>query len=450
VILFAAPAIAVEEPGKERKPTQESAEMSAEVTGFSGLIVGRLVDKDVEKGTCSVKVDRIARLFNNNKAKHPKSLVGKTVALEGLQGQFLDRLLLMKKGETVQFGALAIEGARMRINELFRKVAPYDASDYPELPEGFRGFSGAVSGKVVKKDPAILQMIVKVTAVKDTWDGNQAKTPESIVGKSFVLSGFFQYREQFDKAKVGDEIEIGLKHPQPQSDHLNIDKFVRGADDRVAMKDKEMESSSGAERFNGMLVGRVISKDVEKGQFQVAVDRVSRVWRNSKADNPKSLVGKTVTVGGVTGKWLDVLLLVDKGETLEFECRHDGGDKMTFPGEMMRKVPPVKPGEYPELPEAFRGFHGAVAATVVKKDPEMLEMIVKATNVKDTWKKNRAEDPDSIVGKRFILAGFWQRREAYNDLKVGDNIEVGLEHISLRSDHLSITEFVRKAESKDD
>jgi hypothetical protein len=424
--------------------------MNSGVAGFSGLLIGRLVDKDVEKGTCTVTVDHIARVFNNNKATNPKTLVGKTVSLEGLQGAFLDRLLLLKKGETVQFGASALGATSMRINELFRKVAPYNASDYPELPAEFRGFSGAVACTVVKKDPAIMQMLVKVTSVQDTWDGNRAKAPESIVGKSFVLSGFFRYREQFGNAKVGDKIEVGLKHPQTQSDHLNVDKFVRKADTRVAMKDKEMGFSSGVQRFNGMLVGRVVSKDVEKGQFEVTVDRVSRVWRNSKANNPKSLVGKTVTVGGVTGKWLDVLLLVKKGETLEFECRHDGGDQMTFPGEMMRKVPAVKPGEYPELPEAFRGFNGAVTATVVKKDAEMLELIVKATGVTDTWKKNRAETPESIVGKRFILAGFWQRREAFNDLKVGDKIEVGLEHLSTRSDHLSISEFVRKAESKND
>lgn len=219
--------------------------------------------------------------------------------------------------------------------------------------------------------------------------------------------------------------------------------------DSSAKKDK-MEMTSGVQRFNGMLVGRLVSKDVEKGQFKVKVDRVSRVWRNSKADNPKSLVGTTVSVGGVSGKWLDVLLLVDKGQTLEFECRHDGGDTMTFPGEMMRKVAAVKPGEYPELPEAFRGFNGAVTGTVVKKDPELLELIVKATGVKETWDKNRAKDPKSIVGERFILAGFWRRRDAYNDLKVGDPIEVGLEHISIRSDHLSIAEFVRKLEPKND
>ena len=113
--------------------------------------------------------------------------------------------------------------------------------------------------------------------------------------------------------------------------------------------------SSGVQRFNGMLVGRLVSKDVEKGTFVAKIDRVSRVWRNSKAENPKSVVGKTVLVDGVFGRFLDVLVVTRKGETLEFECKHDG-DKLTFPGELLRRVAPYDASDYPELPEAFRGM----------------------------------------------------------------------------------------------
>jgi hypothetical protein len=437
--------------GNRDRPEQgrDAVGIPEALTGFRGLIVGRLVDKDVEKGEFRVTIDHIARVWNNNKAKTAKNSVGKTVGLEGLNGKFLDKLLVIKKGETLQFGALDSGGKRLRVGELFRKVAPFKATDYPQLPDKFRGFKGAVSGTVLKKDPETLELIVKATAVKDIWKENQAQDAKSILGKPFALTGFWRRRNEFGKLKVGDMIEVGLNHPVPQSDHLVVAEFVRGsksdANGKVAMKDRKMGFSSGVQRFNGMLVGRLVSKDVEKGTFVARIDRVSRVWRNSKANNPKSLVGKEVSVDGVTGKWLDVLLLVKKGETLEFECRHDGGDKMTFPGELMRKVARVKPGDYPELPEEFRGFNGAVIATVIKKDAEMQELIVRADKVKDTWKKNKATKPESIVGKRFILAGFWRRKEIYNDLKVGDKIEVGLEHISIRSDHVSVSEFVRKS-----
>jgi hypothetical protein len=201
----------------------------------------------------------------------------------------------------------------------------------------------------------------------------------------------------------------------------------------------------GIERFNGMLVGRLLQKDVENGTFVVNVDAVPRVWRNSKAKNPKSIVGKNVEVDGVTGKWLDVLLLVKVGETLEFESRHDGGSRLTFPGELLRKVASYEPSDYPVLPEEFRGFAGAIRGKIVKKDPETFEMIVQVRKVTDTWDKNEAKNPQCIEGKPMMLAGFWRRKEAYHSLKVGDQIEAGLEHIGRQSDHLTVAEFVRKA-----
>ena len=45
------------------------------------------------------------------------------------------------------------------------------------------------------------------------------------------------------------------------------------------------ELPDGIARFNGMLIGRLVKKDVEKGTFILNVDAVPRVWRNSKAEN---------------------------------------------------------------------------------------------------------------------------------------------------------------------
>ena len=205
----------------------------------------------------------------------------------------------------------------------------------------------------------------------------------------------------------------------------------------------------GIHQFNGMLVGRLVSKDVERGTFVVAVDAVPRVWRNSKAENPKSVVGKTVEVDGVFGKWLDVLLVMKAGETLEFECKHNRGDRLTFPGELLRKVAPYDPSDYPELPEEFRGFAGAVTAKVIKKDPETLEAIIKVERVIEPWENNKSKDTQAIVGKPLMLAGFWQRKDDYHKLKVGDRIDVGMRHIGMRSEHLTVAEFIRKAKPKD-
>ena len=211
----------------------------------------------------------------------------------------------------------------------------------------------------------------------------------------------------------------------------------------VELKTSPDELPKGVSQFNGMLVGRLAAKDVEKGTFLVLVDAVPRVWKNSKAEDPKTVVGKTVEVEGVFGKFLDVLVVMRKGETIEFECKHDG-DGLRFPGELLRKVAPYKPEDYPELPEEFRGFQGAVVAEIVNKDPETFEMIIKVDRVIDTWKESTAKQTKSIEGKRLMLAGFWNRKDEYHDLKVGDQIEVGMQHIGLRGDHLSVSKFVRK------
>ena len=100
----------------------------------------------------------------------------------------------------------------------------------------------------------------------------------------------------------------------------------------VTLKATAGKLPDGIEQFNGMLVGRLAAKDVERGTFVVQVDAVSRVWRNSKAKDPKSVVGKSVEIGGVFGKFLDVLIVMRKGETIEFECKHDGDGLVLPPG----------------------------------------------------------------------------------------------------------------------
>jgi hypothetical protein len=209
------------------------------------------------------------------------------------------------------------------------------------------------------------------------------------------------------------------------------------------------EFPKGLNRFNGMIVGRLVKKDVEKGTFMMHVDTVPRVWRNSKAENPKSIINKTVVVDGVFGKFLDVLLLVKKGETLECEARHDGGNNLTFPGEALRKVAPVKAGDYPELPEGFRGFNGFVTGRIVKKDQEMMEITLQIEAVKKSSDKSRAKKPESIVGQKAIVIGFWRQKDAYAALKVGDTLECALQHVVSRSDHLNVGEFKTSGKSKE-
>jgi hypothetical protein len=437
---------------------------------FNGMLVGRLTNRDVERGSFVVEVDAISRVWENSRAENPKALVGRRVEVTGVSGKFLDVLVVTRIGETLEFECQHNGEKLVFPGELLRKVAPYAPEDYPVLPEDFRGFRGVVQAEVLKKDAESQELIVRVDRVIRNTDGNAARNPASIEGKNLLLAGFWNRRELFAGIRTGEQLEAGLNHISRRSDHVSIADPIRKLDAESGgparnngkkMSEEEMReegirsakadsASSGkspqAQRgFRGMLVGRLVEKDVERGTFSVEVDAVPRVWKNNQASSPRSLRGTTVAAGGVSGKLLDVLLLCKVGETLEFGARDDGGERLSVI-ELLRKVGPVKPGDYPELPEGFRGFRGMLQGRVISKDSEMLELIVEVTKVGELFGENRAEQPRTIVGQKLMLAGFWQRREAFQDAAVDTVIEFGAEHPNRQTDHLTVIESVRRVE----
>ena len=88
----------------------------------------------------------------------------------------------------------------------------------------------------------------------------------------------------------------------------------------------------GLRGFSGQVRGVVVEKG-EKNTFTFKVGRVLRVWENNKAEEPESLVGRTVPVGprwvkGDDGKWHPVELHVafirrlEAGQEITLEIRH--------------------------------------------------------------------------------------------------------------------------------
>lgn len=554
---------------------------------FLGSLVGRLVTKDVEKGTLIINVDAVPRIWNKNKASNPKSVIGKNVAIDGIPNRLLDRLLLTKVGETVEVAGRHDGGNVLTFpGELFRKVAPYKAEDYPVVPDGFSGFQGVITGKIVKKDPKMFGLIVKIEEIQRTWDKSRAKKPEVIVGKTIILSGFWRRKDMYGGLKAGDRIESGVQHQVTGTDVVSVAEFVRkagkdgeprrersekkprkdgeprertekkpdkvsekgfpagmrgfegalvgqlvskdvergefvlrvekvlsesknskaqdikscrgrnitirgisnryldelllfktgnrmevgaihikgeslnfsiyagkfrkvGRDNQPRRERTEKESPkdvsksgfpAGMRGFNGVIVGRIVTKDVEKGTFVMTVDAVPRVYR-SRATDPKSIIGRNVMVDGIQGRFLDLLLLTRKGESLLLLARHNGGDHLTYPGELLRKVDRVKPGDYPELPDGFQGFRGVVIGKIAKKNANLLELTLEISKVASTSEGNRAKKPESAVGKKLMVGGFWRIRDRYQNLKVGDIVEAELKHIQPRSDHVDVGEF---------
>ena len=466
--------VSADEPAKPTAPAPAQATATEKssapqslpdgIQRFNGMLVGRLLKRDVEKGSFVVEVDAVSRVWENSRAESPASLVGRRVEVSGVFGKFLDVLVVTRVGETLEFECKHDGEKLVFPGELLRKVAPYAPEDYPVLPEDFRGFRGVVQAEVLKKDPESLELIIRVDRVLSSASGNAARKADSIEGKNLLLAGFWNRREAFAGIKPGDKLEAGLQHISRRSDHVAVADPIRraGADTGSRrMSEEEMREErrpepkkgssesagnvpAGQRGFRGMLVGRLMTKDVERGTFSVQVDVVPRVWKNSQSEDPRALRGKTVEAGGVAGKLLDVLLLCRIGDTLEFGAKDDGGSRLTVI-ETLRKVGPVQPGDYPELPDGFRGFRGMLTGRVLRKDNEAMELTVEVTGVGKLMEENRAEQPQSIVGQKVTLAGFWNRREAFQNSAIDSEIEFGAEHPQRHTDHLVVFESFRPA-----
>jgi hypothetical protein len=427
--------------------------LPAGIEKFKGLLVGRLVSKDVEKGTFLVRIDAVPAVWPNNGADDPKSIVGKTVQMTGVFGRFLDVLVVARAGDTMEFECKH-DGDRLVFpGEHLRKVAPFKPSDYPVLPEAFRCFQGTVAATIVKREPETFGLIVKVDRVVEASKESQAKDPSSIEGQQAMISGYWSRKDEYYSLEVGEKVEFGLKHIGLRGDHLVIAGPARKLGEKSERKADEKESSDPTgglkpeqRGFRGMLVGRLVSKDVERGSFTITVDAVPRVWNNNKAAQPKSLLGTNVTAEGVTGKMLDALIVTRPGESIEFGALHDG-DRMRV-GEVLRKVAPVKPGDYPVLPDDFRGFKGTITAKVLRKDDHLFDMVVEISEINSSLPDSRAGKASAILGQQAMLAGFWQRKDAFHGINVGDTIQCGVEHPQLLSDHLNVIESVKKVDEK--
>ena len=73
---------------------------------------------------------------------------------------------------------------------------------------------------------------------------------------------------------------------------------------------------------------------------------------------------------------------------------------------------------------------------------------MQVTDVGETYDKNRAKKPESIVKKTVMLTGFWRRKEAFHNIKVGDTIRTDVDHPQQLSDHLSVIETFEKVEKR--
>ena len=79
------------------------------------------------------------------------------------------------------------------------------------------------------------------------------------------------------------------------------------------------------------------------------------------------LIGKTLKVTGVSGPWLDKLLLIKKGQTLKLRSMTLIGDTLTLSSKatVLERAAKFSRETYPIPPDSFVGFRGVHAVAAV-------------------------------------------------------------------------------------
>lgn len=321
--------------------------------GFKGYLIGRIVSVDAEgvrfKVTGVVPMDA-------SKAENPRCVVGEEIRIlfkffMGKDGRYeIDRELmdwvfkLMKEGDLVTLRVFvdgnsfimdkAWHGAREK-PEQGDKEEPKRDKEEPKrdkerekerekegdgepgkLPEGARGFSGMVRGIVVGKKEGVF--IFKVARIMKVWEGNKAKNPESLIGKTITIGpgwvkggdGKWHPVERHVRfirlLKVGDEINIEIANRE--GDRFNI----------LELNEEQRRAADGGE---GEKEGRKEPEREKEGEREEQA-RKEREGKEGKLPEKGAVVGEVVGLKDTSfklkvreaSKGCQVL----EGETLEF------------------------------------------------------------------------------------------------------------------------------------
>jgi len=201
---------------------------------FYSIVIGRLKSKDIELGEFTMEVDYAT--LNRYTSKWIKDeIIGKTVKVSGVSGQFRDNLLLIKKGQTlkVRTAGYIPESKTLlfahKFNVLERAV-PFDPEAHGVPPKDFRGFEGVLQGKIIEVGG--YEVLMEIEKVMSTDKDSKAAAPNSIKGKRVRLAGFYpQYEKLFKELRPTDIIQIGARHEdavfdmfQVQGDLLRIEE----------------------------------------------------------------------------------------------------------------------------------------------------------------------------------------------------------------------------------
>ena len=250
-----------------------------------------------------------------------------------------------------------------------------------------------------------------------------------------------RFRKQFAGTKVGTVTSIGI-----------------GGTGAMAMKGtgkggkgrKRRGKKGGTETFYSIVIGRLKSKDVELGEFTMQVDYITAIYGDRSLK--QTVLGKTVKVTGISGSWLDTLLLIKRGETLKFRSGTLQGTTFSLSPKatVLERAIPFDPETYPVPAESFRGFRGVVVGTITEKSEQGYELTLKINSIESSQKTSRATDPKASVGRLMSMRGFFNDsfREKFGDLKIGDRIRLGAVHTDPTVDSFTVVEELEKVPAR--
>ena len=214
--------------GKKGKPAGKPKEggkpgVKRGTVNFYAVVIGRLRSKDIELGEFTFDVDHVSSMYGNRWVKD--EIVGKTVKVTGVAGQFLDKLLQIKRGQTLKVRSGSYLSAAKTLTfgpkfHVLERTTPFKPGDFGVPPKEFRGFSGELTGKIV--EAAGYEVLLQVSALKPARS-NKAAQPDAIKGKRIRIVGFYNdHRDLFADLHEGDEIRVSVAHPNSSHDELNV------------------------------------------------------------------------------------------------------------------------------------------------------------------------------------------------------------------------------------
>lgn len=131
----------------------------------------------------------------------------------------------------------------------------------------------------------------------------------------------------FANKKAHDTYQIHPRHLKFIEENKHLWSKVRVFDSYIPLTNSPFPAD--AKGFAGMVKCKVTAK--AQSQITVEVTEIQRAWRHSKAESPKSLVGKRIVVNGRTDKHiLRFLNLVKVGGIVTLDVANKEGDKLTL------------------------------------------------------------------------------------------------------------------------